>query len=163
LKIQKSSLSINLPTNSEVFEIFKNDRPPIDNVKKKKTKKEREEAFEDTKELKNKVTKKERKENKLSEIIEDIVKIEQSEIHVQSPLGLNLRLKRRRQRELNSYNSKNAEPILIGEHDEPDTRKFKLINFIITRNVIKDGNCLYRCISYFYTTLKTDMKKFAKL
>jgi hypothetical protein len=149
LKIQKSSPSINLPTNGEVFEIFENDGPPIDNVEKKKTKKEREEAFEDTKELKNKVTKKERKENKLSEIIEDIVEIEQSEIHVQSPPGLDLRSKRRRQRELNSYNSKNVEPILIGEHDEPDTRKFKPINFIVTRNVIGDGNCLYRCISYF--------------
>jgi OTU domain-containing protein 5 len=38
---------------------------------------------------------------------------------------------------------------LIGEHDEPDTRTFKPINFTVTRNVNGDGNCLYRCISYF--------------
>jgi hypothetical protein len=140
LKIQKSSPSINLPTN---YKIFENDGP-INIVEKEKTKKKREEAFEDTIEFENKVTKNERKENKLSEIIEDIVEIEQSKIH-----GLDLQSKRKKQRELNSYNPKNDEPILIGEHDEPDTRTFKPINFTVTRNVNGDENYLYQCISYF--------------
>jgi nitric oxide reductase activation protein len=124
LKIQKSSPSINLFTNCKVFKIFKNDGL-INNVEKEKTKKEKEETFKDTIKLENKVTKKEKK--KLSEIIKDIIEIEQLKIH-----GLDLKSKRKKQRELNFYNPKNDKPILIGEHDEPDTRTFKLINFTIT-------------------------------
>jgi hypothetical protein len=134
---------------------------------KKEKRKERRETFEDVVESEEKPTKKEKKENELFEIIEDPMENESFEIiedpmEIEEPFEIqvqslssdiltsdDLRSKRRRQRELNLYNSKNSEIILISEHDEPDTRIFEPINFSIIQNVEGDGNCLYRCISYF--------------